>query len=437
MEAILSTRELNVGYDKKTVIRDVDIQAMKGQTICLIGPNGAGKSTILRTLTGMLAPVEGCVFIGSEDVNKMKANDKARRMAVVLTEKLSLNLTKASEVAAMGRTPYTGFFGKLDAEDKEIIESCLRTVGAWELKDRDYSSLSDGEKQKVLIARALAQTPELIVLDEPTSHLDIKHKIEVIRILNRLARETGLTVILALHDIDIAVKFCQVVLMVKDGRIVAQGRPEDIVRRDTLSSLYGIDGAYYDAVLGSIEICNEEKPQIFVAAGAGSGIPVYRMASRLGIGIATGILTENDIDCVIARDMRLTVIAGKSFEPITRELSHKAGSWIRKCRFLVDAGFPVGRENMENIRLLSRAARDGREILCLRAREECEKLYGGVENIRVLSSGAQLCEMLETGFMIQPDRLFDDKNSNIIKCFQEEEHETNGMEKEIFGSNTC
>lgn len=395
MEPILCTRELNVGYDGKTVIRDVDIRALKGQTICLIGPNGAGKSTILRTLTGMLAPVKGCVCVGSEDVRRMKPGDRAKRMAVVLTERLNLNMTKAREVVAMGRTPYTGFFGKLTQQDRDIVEKCLRTVNAWELRDRDYSSLSDGEKQKILIARALAQTPELIVLDEPTSHLDIRHKIEVIRILNRLALETGLTVILALHDIDIAVKFCQVVLMVKDGRIVAQGRPEDIVRRDTLSSLYGIDGAYYDSVLGSVEICNEAEPEIFVAAGAGSGIPAYRAASRLGLGVATGILTENDVDCVVARDMRLRIVAGPSFEPVGGELAREAEGWIKTCRILLDAGFPVGRENRENVRLLQRAAESGRELLCLRSAQECAGLYGGAGKISALSSMAELSSRLE------------------------------------------
>lgn len=394
MDAILSTEQLNVGYEQKTVIKNVDIQAFRGQTICLIGPNGAGKSTILRTLTGMLAPVEGCVYIGREDVRRMKPSDKARQMAVVLTEKLNLNMTSAYAVAAMGRTPYTGFFGRLTQEDRDIIDQCLRTVGAYDLKDRDYSSLSDGEKQKVLIARALAQTPELIVLDEPTSHLDIRHKIEVIRILNKLALETGLTVILALHDIDIAVKFCQVVLMVKDGQVVAQGRPEDIVKKDTLSRLYGIDGAYYDSMLGSVEICNDAAPELYVAAGAGYGIPVYRMASRMGFGIATGILTGNDIDYAVASDMRLTTVAGPSFEPVDDKLVREAGKWMDRCRILLDAGFPVGKENQENIRLLTKAARNGREVLCLRTREEGERLYGSLNNICLLSSMAELSEKL-------------------------------------------
>ena len=140
MKSILHTDHLNVGYEKKAVIEGVDIDALKGQTICLIGPNGAGKSTILRTLTGMLAPVEGCVYIGEEDVRKIRPSDKARKMAVVLTEKLNMNMTSVFCVVSMGRIPYTGFMGILSQEDRDIVSDCLKTVGAYELKDRDYSS---------------------------------------------------------------------------------------------------------------------------------------------------------------------------------------------------------------------------------------------------------------------------------------------------------
>lgn len=397
MKTILHTEQLNVGYDKKVVIRDVDIRALKGQTVCLIGPNGAGKSTILRTLTGLLAPVDGCVYIGREEVHKIRPAEKARKLAVVLTDRLNLNMTTAREVVAMGRTPYTGFLGKLSQEDKEIVEQCLKTVDAWELRDRDFTSLSDGEKQKVLIARALAQKPKLIVLDEPTSHLDIRHKVEVVRILNKLALETGLTVILALHDIDIAVKFCQIVLMVKDGRIVAKGRPEEIIDRDTVGRLYDIRGAFYDSILGNLEICNDADPEIYVAAGAGSGIPVYRALTRMGFGIATGMLTENDVDYLVASAMHLETVAGSSFEPFDGKTVEKAGEWMERCRLLIDAGFPIGQENRKNIEMLLLEADRGKTVFCLRTEEECRRLYGERPTVRALTTIHTLFEELEKG----------------------------------------
>ena len=394
MNAVIHTDHLDVGYEDKTVIRDVEIHALKGQTICLIGPNGAGKSTILRTLSGLLAPVQGTVYIGKTDIHHVKPDDLARRMSVVLTEKLNVHMTTAYEIVSMGRMPYTGFFGHLSKEDHAIIRDCMRTVGAEDLAQRDYVSLSDGEKQKVLIARALAQQPSLIILDEPTSHLDIKHKIEVVRILDRLSGKDGLTVILALHDVDIAVKCCQIVMMVKNGRVVAQGRPEDIITDDTIGRLYEIEGACYNSVLGSLEICNERPPEVFVAAGAGTGTPVFRLLSRMGFGVATGILYENDVDYAVAHSQKLTVISEKSFTPVSSKQEAAAGEYLAKARFVVDSGFPVGEYNQVNLRLLHKAALAGIRIFSFRSAADIARLFDGSRSVTSVASAAQLQEAI-------------------------------------------
>ncbi len=372
---LLRTDQLNVGYDGEAVIRNVQIEALKGQTICLIGPNGAGKSTILRTLSGMLAPVDGTVYIDGTNIRQVKSSALSRLMAVVLTEKLNLNLTMAYDIVAMGRMPYTGFFGKLEEHDHEIVRSCMATVGAENLADKDYNNLSDGEKQKVLIARALAQEPELIILDEPTSHLDIKHKIEVVRILNQLSAQRGMTVILALHDVDLAVKNCQIVLLVKDGRILAQGRPEDVIQEQTIGELYDVEGASYNSLLGLMELKNLQTPVAFVAAGGGKGIPVYRYLGRAGIGVSTGILFDNDIDYAVAKAMDLTVVAQKGFCPIEPAQITMAEQLLSSCSFAVDSGFPVGPYNAVNLRLLKTAAQKGTQVYSFRQDAEIEEIY--------------------------------------------------------------
>ncbi|MCL2136199.1 MAG: ABC transporter ATP-binding protein [Coriobacteriia bacterium] len=393
-KAVLYTEGLNVGYDDKVVIRGVNVDALKGQTICLIGPNGAGKSTILRTLAGMLAPVDGAVYISpdsisQDDISDIKASDRAKYMAVVLTEKPDMNQTTAYEIVSMGRTPFTNFFGRLGEDDHQIIKESMQAVGAIDLADRFFNSLSDGEKQKVMIARALAQEPKLIILDEPTSHLDIRHKIEVIRILNQLSQERELTVILALHDVDIAVKSCQNVLMIKDGEVVAQGKPEDIVKADTIGSLYDILGASYDSVLGSFELCYQNTPEIFIVAGAGTGAPFFRSLSRLGYGIATGILHENDIDYKISSAMNLTVVSEESFHPITGERIQKATSLLNESSCAIDTGFPVGEFNHENLECLQAYAHNGGQVFSLRSRSEILRLYPGL-SITPLSSVSEL-----------------------------------------------
>ncbi len=391
---ILRTDRLDAGYEGRAVVRDIQIEALKGQTICLIGPNGAGKSTILRTLSGLLAPAGGAVYIKGRDIRSQRPSSLARTLAVVLTEKLQMNMTTAYEAAAMGRTPHTGFFGRLSPEDHRIVRECMAAVGAEHLADRDFQSLSDGEKQKVLIARALAQEPELIILDEPTSHLDIRHKIEVVRILGELASRRGLTVILALHDVDLAVKSCQFVLLVKDGAIAAQGRPEDIIDGDTITGLYDISGAAYNAVLGCVELENPLPPEAYVAAGAGTGAPVFRLLGRMGIGAAAGILFENDVDFSVARSMGLTLVSQSSFTPIGPEQEAEAARLLGQCRFAIDTGFPLGPLCQPNLDLLRQAAEGGLPVFSLRSPEACRACYGGAP-VRQAGSASQLQEAVE------------------------------------------
>lgn len=369
------TENLQVGYDHRVVVDGVEVQAVKGKMICLLGPNGAGKSTILRTLSGMLAPVRGAVYLDGEKVTQMEKSTLARKMAVVLTERLSPGMMTAFEIAAMGRHPYTGFFGKLKEEDKAIVMESLRNVNAENLAFRYYEELSDGEKQKVMIARALAQQPELIVLDEPTSHLDIRHRIEVVNILGKLCREKGLTVILSLHDIDLALKGCELVLMVKDGQVIEKGRPEEIVRQGVVQNLYGIHNAYYDDLLGSLELTGPEKPRVFLTGGAGTGILLYRSFCRAGYGIACGVLAENDVDAHVARALSETNVFSEAFVPVSREKEQEAEALMKKMELVVDTGFPLREENAENGRLLREAVRSGKTVLSLRPEKEAETVY--------------------------------------------------------------
>jgi iron complex transport system ATP-binding protein len=278
------------------------------------------------------------------------------------------------------------------------VNEALDTVGAASLAGREYYSLSDGEKQKVMIARALSQEPRLIILDEPTSHLDLKHKIEVMRILNRLSRERGLTVILAMHDIDIALKTCEYVFWVKDGAVSAAGKPEDLPGGEALNGLYGIDDAFYDTLLGGVELCNELPPVVFIAAGGGTGTPLYRAVSRIGAGIATGILHRNDIDCRIAENMRLTIVAEDSFKRIGSDRVSEAWRLMREAALVVDAAFPVGDFNGENIALLRRAASSGLRCVSLRSGTDLQTVYGeasgSVERVESVGGVSKALESL-------------------------------------------
>ena len=376
MASLLSARQLDVGYDKRTVIGDVNIEALRGQVICLLGPNGAGKSTILRTLSGLLAPVSGGVEICGETLGRLSKKELARKMSLVLTDSVAPALTTVYELLSLGRTPYTNFLGHLTAEDKTVIEEALKTVGAENLRHRYYSELSDGEKQKVMIARALVQEPELIILDEPTSHLDIRHKVEVIRVLQKLSNERKITCILSLHDIDLALKGCETVLLVHNGRVVAQGTPEDVVKEGFIGDLYEIHGARYNENFGSIELKGPKKNDVFVIGGCSTGTRYYRALSRKGLGLTSGVLHENDADAQIAAGICSQVVTEKPFEAISEEALQSAMALMREAPRVIDSGFPVGFGNRKNLELIKSALTLGKPVYSPRPKEELKKYYG-------------------------------------------------------------
>lgn len=364
---ILSAKHLQAGYDKKAVVSEINFDALNGQMICLLGPNGAGKSTILRTLSGLLAPVSGIVEIDGNSISCMKQSSLAKKLSLVLTDSISPSLMTVRELAAMGRMPYTGFMGKLSEEDYQIVDNALEVVGAANLSSRFFSELSDGEKQKVMIARALVQEPELIILDEPTSHLDIKHKVEVVRVLQKLTREKGITCILALHDIDLAMKGCQTVMLVKENKIAAQGTPEEIISSGCIQKLYNIsDDAVYNELLGSIELVGSDCNDIFIIGGSGSGIPIYRMLSRSGYGLTSGVLHENDIDVPIAKAICSSTVTTNAFESIKDAELKIAAKLVQEAKCVIDAGCCLGSCNQRNMELLKIAQKFGKPILSLR-----------------------------------------------------------------------
>lgn len=376
MNNVIVAENLDVGYEKKVVVEQVDVCGIKGQLICLLGPNGVGKSTILRTLTGLLAPVKGAVQINGDDIRNIKKADLAKKLAVVLTEQVSLGLLTVLEIASMGRYPHTNFMGKLTQEDKKIVDESLIAVNAVHLRDRYYSELSDGEKQKIMIARALVQQPELIVLDEPTSHLDIKHKVEVIRILHKLCMEKGITVIVSLHDIDLAIKGCQTILLIQNGKIAAQGTPEEIIKAGTIQKLYDIEGAQYNELLGSLEFTSPQNPEIFVTGGNGTGIGVYRAISRAGYGMYCGVLHSNDIDIHVGKALRCDIIEEYAFKEISENNYKLAKKKIESVNYIIDTGFPVGSINQLNVDLIIEAVKMGKVVFSLCHKEYAEKRYG-------------------------------------------------------------
>ena len=319
----------------------------------LIGPNGAGKSTILKSITRHLTKIFGQVYIGEQEIYEWSARELAKQVAVVLTDRIQPELMTCEEVVAMGRYPYTNAMGKLTPKDKEVVTEAMRRVHALELAGRDFTTLSDGQRQRIMLARAIAQEPEIIILDEPTAYLDIRHKIELLDILREMAHEKGITVIMSLHEIDLATKISDYLLCVKGDTIAAFGRPEDILAGDAIDRLYGIEHGSYNLLFGSVELTKPVgEPRVFVVGGNGYGIDCYRALQKQQIPFAAGILFENDVDCQVAMELSDHVVTAPAFEPVTEEQFDKAVSLMLRCESVLDAGTPIGTFNRTNERLL-------------------------------------------------------------------------------------
>jgi len=331
-EDYIWTENMTVGYGKTPLIRQIGIHVRAGEIVTLIGPNGAGKSTILRSVIRQLGLLEGTVYLDGMPMKGMGEREIAKRMSILMTERIHPELMTCEDVVGTGRYPYTGRMGLLTAEDRGKVREAMELVHAWDLASRDFSQISDGQKQRILLARAICQDPSVIVLDEPTSFLDIRHKLELLTILKDLVRRKKVAVLMSLHELDLAQKLSDYIVCVKGEYIERCGTPEEIFTSSYITRLYGITKGSYYAEFGCLEMEPVKgKPQVFVIGGNGSGIPVYRRLQRMGIPFAAGILHENDVDYPIARALASQVISEAPFEPIREETYDRAAEVLASC----------------------------------------------------------------------------------------------------------
>ena len=239
-ENYFQMKDLSVGYHGNVLIHDICTEIKKGEILTLIGPNGSGKSTILKSITKQLTLIGGKVTIGEKNLKDLSYKELATKMAVVLTQRAKPELMTCYEVVAAGRYPYTGRLGILTREDEKKTQEALEIVHATEYAEKSFEAISDGQRQRILLARAICQEPEVLILDEPTSFLDIRYKLELLTILKNMAKEKQITVIMSLHEIDLAQKISDKILCVKGDTVFGYGEPEAILSRNFMRSTTGI-----------------------------------------------------------------------------------------------------------------------------------------------------------------------------------------------------
>lgn len=288
---LLETRKLAIGYrpsrhKSKAIAEDLNLGLAVGELVCLLGPNGAGKSTLLRTLAGMQQPLSGEVLLDSTNIHRLSPLEIARRMSVVLTERVDIGALSGYGLVALGRHPYTGWSGNLSAHDEDIIHRAVRAVDAESLAVRPFAELSDGEKQKLLIARALAQEPRLMILDEPTAFLDLPRRVEILQLLRRLAHQHRQTILLSTHDLDLALRCAdRIWLMPRDGGVLS-GAPEDLVLDGSFEATFNAEGVQFDKTTGAFRLRTDTQHALYIEADPEAALWLRRALERSGFSIA-------------------------------------------------------------------------------------------------------------------------------------------------------
>lgn len=291
--SVVVTEQLSIGYpgrhgQSRVVMRDLNLVLKAGELVCLLGPNGTGKSTLMRTLAGIQKPLSGTVTYCGEDVHRLSAKALAKAISIVLTERVNVGLMSGYALVALGRYPHTDRAGQITPHDRDVIRWAVESVGGSLIAPRLISELSDGERQRLMIARALAQEAGVILLDEPTAYLDLPRRVEMMRLLKRLARSTQHAVLVSTHDLDLALRTADSLwLMRPDGAGIFNGAPEDMALDGRLNDVFQTDGVTFDEAVGSFRIIEAFRGEIRIVGDGLRATWTRRAIERAGFKIVS------------------------------------------------------------------------------------------------------------------------------------------------------
>lgn len=353
-----------VGYaiGETTILHDISLLIQKGEFIGLIGPNGAGKTTLLKTINGIFK-AKGSIQIYGHEINDLTSRELAKSVAL-MQQNAPQNFPFTSyEMVMMGRYPHLRRFQPEGEEDHRIAKACMEETNTLELASQFVSTLSGGERQRVMFAKALAQQAPILLLDEPTASLDIRHQEQIFRFSHQF-QEAGGTVVAAVHDLKVAARYCSRLILMHGGKILAEGSPEEVLTSEHLLKAYGVNALVYrnqmtgllDLYLGETQK-HQTHTRIHVIGGGGSASGIIRYLFERGYEVTAGVFSHGDSDLFTAELFRIPVVATEPFSAICQDCLSENIRYVEEADLTVLCSMPFGRQNLDNLQAAAYASK--------------------------------------------------------------------------------
>ncbi|MCP8317316.1 MAG: ABC transporter ATP-binding protein [archaeon] len=351
---------VHFNYKSIKALESLTAKIESGSFVGLLGPNGSGKTTLLKCLSGLLKPRIGSIYFDGKKLEILSGNELAKNFSIVLTNAIDTPQMEVFDIVATARHPWTGWLGSLSTKDINSINEALEILDIKDLVTRRFNELSDGQKQKVLIARALAQEARVLLLDEPVAHLDIKHQVEVLGLIKRITKEKDLITIGALHDVNLASLFCDSAILLSEGRIVSIGPIDTVLTDENIERVFHVSAIVKKHPITNslyvVPLCTPElksvQPRalkVHIICGGGTGASLMRILLEHGYKISVGVLNVLDTDYEVACTLGIPVVSEAPFSSITEEVHKTNLNKIGNANVVILTDAPFGRGNLKNL----------------------------------------------------------------------------------------
>lgn len=362
---LLKMDGVQVAYGDHVVLENFQLEIKRGEFVGIIGPNGIGKSTLIKVITNILEPKKGSVFINGKNNDVLTRRERAKLVSVVPQEFTVDFDFNAFDIVMMGRNPHQYGKERNPKKDYEIVHEAMAMTNTWQFRDRYFNELSGGERQRIIIARAIAQQADVILLDEPTSHLDVHHQLEVLELVKKLNRERKATILAVLHDINMAARFSDRLVLLSNKGVLADGPPEHVVDEQFLGKVYAMEMVVRNNNLLSTkevvpirvikEHIHKHQKSVHVISGGGTGEQILEKLKSMGVELSSGVLNSGDSDWEICKMLNITAVEERPFSDISEESHEKNMDLIRQADYVLVTDVPFGPGNLKNLEALMEA----------------------------------------------------------------------------------